>query len=98
MFYIQSIYRTGNQNFNFHCKGDKARLAINLDRTFTGQICTLRFWVHMYGDHIEKLRVLTRTHINGAETEVLSLTDQYNAWTLMDVPLSMNSAFQVRQL
>lgn len=79
--------------------GDRARLGINLNPTYTGMQCSLRFWVHMLGDDVEKLRVLTRTHVGGTESEVLNLRpdqSQYRTWTLVEVPLSSSAPFQVR--
>ena len=49
----------------------------------------------MFGDHVEMLRILTRTHEFGAESEIRHLDDQYKAWTLIDIPLSSPDPFQV---
>jgi len=57
--------------------------------------CSLRFWTHMKGDHIERLNIKTRTTIGGPEDMVKSLDDQYPEWTLQTVSLSSNVPFQV---
>lgn len=52
-------------------KGDKARIAYNkwLQLSST-RFCAMRFYYHMYGDHIDTLTVYTRTQVNGQLTRV----------------------------
>lgn len=68
--------------------GDRARLALNLDKTKSGQKCMLRFWVHMYGNDIERLNVIKRNSIGGREITLKSLTVQNNLWTLQQIDLT----------
>ena len=82
-------------------KGDKARLASGfIDGLSQGRSsCRLRFYFHMFGDHIGSLNVYTRPCNGCVETNVYSRSGNVgNFWDRAEVILQSTVPFQVWRL
>ena len=79
--------------------GDKARLATHYN--FAGlragdSTCRMRFYYHMWGEHIGNLSVKVRDTIGGPETTLWIRDGQVgNYWARAEVVLQSTNDFQV---
>ena len=74
--------------------GDKAYLASRVFRS--SRTCSMRFFYHMYGNHIGSLSVYTRPAVGGAMKSVWTKSNsQGDRWIRAVVPLSSSTDFQV---
>ena len=75
-------------------RGDFAQIASPVFKP--NSKCKVRFFYHMYGQHIGSLNIKTRTSVSGAMTQQWSLSgNQGNSWKRAEVLLSLTQNFQV---